>query len=268
MADRRKHTVWLPVSVLRFDPRVNREINERHVEAIKDGFDPDAFGVIEVSERDDGTYVVLDGQHRVRAILDMGWADQQLECKVHRGLSVAKEANLFVKLNRTRNLLPIEKFLKRVTAGEPAAVAIEGIARQCGYLIDPNPKDGHLRAVVAAERIYRGDKFAADRCQPKALELTLRTIHTAWGASLAAVQGDVLLGIGWVILRYNGSIDADALASRLASMPAGPGRLLGNARGLREMKGGASVADCVASIVVDAYNKQRRTGKLADWWAA
>lgn len=266
-APARETTTWLPVSLLRFDPQVNRDINDRNVTKICEGFDPDAFGVIEVSERPDGTYVVIDGQHRCKAIIDMGWADQRVECKVHRQLTIAQEAALFSKLNASLNLSPIEKFLKRVVAEDPVAVEVVRIAAKVGFIVDRQPRDGNIAAVVSLEKIYRGTKFSADRMQAKALEKTLLAVSQAWGHTYAAVHGDILLGVGWVVLRYNGALDVEALIPRLAAMPGGPARLLGNARGLREMKGGSSVADCIASIVVDSYNKGRRTNKLADWWA-
>ena len=58
----------------------------------------------------------------------MGWADQRVECKVHRGLTIAQEAALFSKLNASLNLSPIEKFLKRVVAEDPVAVEVVRIA--------------------------------------------------------------------------------------------------------------------------------------------
>lgn len=264
MAKRDDDILWLPVSQFRFDPRVNRPINQARVDEIKADFDPDAFGVVELSERDDGTYVVLDAQHRVQAVIEMGWTDQKVPCKVHRGLTVKQEAALFLKLNNTKRPTPLEKFQKRVSAGEPVATAINDIVEKHDLVIDGQPTDGHIAAVAALEAIYTGRRFAADRVQPKVLNETLAIVAEAWGRTRHSVQGHVLLGLGQVLHHYGSLIERETMVAKLAGYPGGPSRLIGSARGLREVKPW-SVADCVSSIIVDTYNRQRRNGKLAEW---
>jgi hypothetical protein len=74
-------------------------------------------------------------------------------------------------------------------------------------------------------------------------------------------------GLGMVQLRYNGAIDQKAMATKLAPVKGGAPGLLGNARALHEMSG-RPVHHCVASIIVDIYNKGRRTDKLEEWEVA
>lgn len=257
-------TVWLPIAALRFDPRVNRVIEESRVESIASAFDPDAVGVAEVSEREDGTYVVIDAQHRILAMIKMGWGDQRIECKVHRGLSVKQEAALALLLNNTKAWTPLEKFKKRIEAGEKIAVAINDIVTTCGYVIDGAPTDGHIGCVAALETIYTGRRFAADKTQPKVLHDTLTIATDAWGRTKHSVQGHVVNGLGGVLHQYGSLIERETLVAKLAGYPGGPGRLIGAAKGLRDSKPW-SVADCVSSIIVDAYNRQKRNGKLAEW---
>jgi hypothetical protein len=256
--------IWLPISQLRFDPRVNRPIDQAKVNEIKAEFDPDAFGVVEVSERKDGTYCVLDAQHRVQAVLEMGWIDQTVPCRVHKGLDVKREAALFLLLNNSRAPKPLVKFQKRIVAGEPIATAIAGILEKHHLVLDGQPTDGHIAAVAALESVYTGKRFAADQVQPKVLDLTLGIATEAWGTTRHAVQAHVISGLGSVIHQYGSLIERETMVAKLAAYQGGPSRLIGAARGLRELRPW-SVADCVSSIIVDTYNRQRRTGKLAEW---
>src|SRR4051812_31723657 len=93
---------WIRASRLAVDASYQRPRNERKIRKIANNFDPDALGVLYVSKRADGTYVILDGQQRHAALIEMGWQDQQVPCHVYTGLSVADEARLFGEYNELR----------------------------------------------------------------------------------------------------------------------------------------------------------------------
>ncbi|MDY5220460.1 MAG: DUF6551 family protein, partial [Eubacteriales bacterium] len=50
-----------------------RVMNMRNVAGIVKHFDPAKLGVLVVSHRKDGTYAVLDGQHRLTALRKLGY---------------------------------------------------------------------------------------------------------------------------------------------------------------------------------------------------
>lgn len=78
----------------------------------------------------------------------------------------------------------------------------------------------------------------------------------------AALEGQVIRGLGIVAHTYNGEIDDAAFIKKLAKFNGGAPRIIGAAKAQREIKGG-SVARNVAQIAVDTYNKGRRSGQLA-----
>lgn len=261
------HTHWVPLADLKFDPVINREIDPGLIALISKNFDPDAIGVLHVSARSDGSYVVIDGQHRSQAMLDMGWLDQLVECKVHRNLTISDEARLFVILNRRRNVHPIDVFDKEVKAGMDPASSIAQILIDMGLKVARSSTQTNGIAAVAALRyIYTGVKYGATRRNPKALRDTLSVVSGAWGPGPTSFNGDMLQGVGAVILRFGEGIDKPRLVERLASMPGGAGGLLGRGRTLREIRGG-TVTDCVASCVVDLYNKGLRKDFLPSWFS-
>src|SRR4051794_33828172 len=90
------------VGELTVDQRYQRALNARRVKKIANEFDPYSVGMLIVSDRGDGTKVVLDGQTRRAALVAMGWEDQMVPCYVYVGLSVEEEARIFRTLNQDR----------------------------------------------------------------------------------------------------------------------------------------------------------------------
>lgn len=261
----RATTEWLVVGTLSFDDRIQRPLNQSRAATIARDFNPDAVGLITVNERPDGVRAVIDGMHRVEALKLMGWESQKVECRVFKGLTLQQEAQLFLDLNKTARVQPIVSFLRRVTAAEGIACTINDIARSFGLVIDGQPGDGHLAAVVAVERVYRGDRGMSKGTHPKVLKDTLKVITDAWGPVATGLNGDIILGVGLLFHRYGKAVDSAVLTNKLASLTGGPAGLLGLGRTYRSLRGG-TVAQAVAGAVVDLYNKGRRTHRLGDWW--
>lgn len=227
-------------------------------------FDVDQLGYIVVNRRADGKWYIVDGQHRTELMRAVGWGDQRIQAELFEGLSQQEEAELFNARNDRRAVRKFDHFRISVTAGDARATDITNIVASVGLVITDQQTDGSVTAVDKLEKIYEGGGITSAREGRAALARTLTAIKQAWGTSPAGFNGALLHGLGLVQLRYNGAIDQKALATKLAPVKGGAPGLLGNARALREMSG-RPVHHCVASIVVDIYNKGRRAGKLDDW---
>jgi hypothetical protein len=255
------------VDTITTDARVNtRPIYGPWVAQRKNTFDVSKLGVPVISERADGTRIWLDGQNRGALLTLVGWGDQAIECKVFRGLTVKQEAELFLALNDNRRVGAIYRFLARVTAGDPDAVAISDIVRGAGWRIGDQSGADTITAVAALEKVYQGDqRDQVEGVAPGwALQRTLATMTQAWGFKSDTANGEIIKGIGALFNRYLDGIDTIVLVKKLATYPAGPAGLLGDARGRRQYQGG-SVASCVSESVVDLYNKNRRSRVLETW---
>ncbi len=57
---------------LNVDRGYQRAAGTSYINKIAREFDPALFGIITVAERDDGSYWILNGQHRVEAMRKMG----------------------------------------------------------------------------------------------------------------------------------------------------------------------------------------------------
>jgi hypothetical protein len=252
-------TILLPVSQLSTDVRVNtRPVDENWVGARVESFDPDAMGALVVSMRPDGQFVVLDGQHRAELARRAKGPDFEVVCVVHEGLSLNTEAALFRALNSARKVTPMQKFLARITEGEPSAARILAIAHESGWEIDGRQAQRRINAVNSLDKIFADDNGAAT------LEAVISVVTAAWGHVPDAVHHHILSGLG-LVLRHHPTVALDDLVSKLAAFPGGPRGIVGDARGRRVRHRGSTTAG-VAAAIVDVYNQRRRgANRLPDW---
>lgn len=255
------------VSDLNIDPQAQRKLSMQWVNAHIEGFDVDQLGYIVVNRRANGKLYVVDGQHRVELIRAVGWGDQKVHAELFEGLNQREEAELFEARNDRRAVRKFDRFRISVTAGDAAATEITKIVESVGLCVSDQTVDCGITAVDKLEKIYEGCGITSVKEGRGALARTLKTIKDAWGTSPVGFNGAILHGLGMVQLRYNGSIDQAALASKLAPVKGGAPGMLGNARAMREMSG-RPVHHCVAAIIVDMYNRRRHTGRLDDWEVA
>lgn len=231
-----------------------RGINRAHVSAIAANFDPDRFGVLHVSRRNDGTYWVMDGQHRLAALTQMGesWVNSKIECKVYTGLTIADEARIYYGLNTFVRPLPLNRFNAGLVAGDKDAVAIQKIAERHGYKITSNNQDNALRCSGACEKIFSKS--------PEALDSALSVASRAW-AHPEKPRAAVVSGLGLVFEKYNGAVDQSRLARLLAQKAGTPDVLIGKAQVLRGINGG-NLTTNVADVIIGIYNTKMTANRL------
>lgn len=259
---------WIALSDLYSDEAYQRPIDETRVVRMRDAFDPDALGLPFVAEMKEvggsGRFAVIDGQHRVELARLMYGDAQIIECEVIRGITRGRAAELFRLRNRATKPRALDVFLAGVTAGDPECVAIDRVVRAAGLRVARGGADRTIEAVVALQRVYRGDRAVGAGADPVALKRTLTVCNAAWGPNADAFLGDVVHGIGMVVVRHAELLNDDELSRKLRGYSGGPVRLLGDAKGLRVVVGG-SVAHAVAAVVTRLYNRGRRRHGLPAW---
>ncbi len=253
------HLEWLPVSTLQVDPRYQRELSELKVRKIVKSFDPDAFGVIVVSTRNNGERYVVDGQHRIAAVHKMGWSDQRVPCVVYHGLSLEEEAKVFYLPQTTRlYMTPAQRFKARLVAGEETATAIKRIVESHGFSVNVHtggtPHPAEIDAIGALEHVYMAS--------PDNLDRVLGIVVRSWGTDTYKVQAGVLLGLSRFIAKYKDMYDRARLLEVLRKVT--PLHLTGNARDIRKAIGGNS-NDSVGRSILRVYNKNLQVRRLPEW---
>lgn len=248
---------WVPIALMRVNELAQRDLNRARVDRIAANFDPEEIGNPTVSHRD-GHFYIIDGQHRIEALREMGWSDQQIQCWVYEDLTEAEEAEKFLKLNDTLSVDAFSKFRVGVEAGRETESAIDRIVRSNGLVVSKTDVPGAIKAVGTLRRVFT-------RAGGDTLSRTLQIVRDAYGD--AGLEAPVIDGIGHLCGRYNGALDDATAISKLSNAHGGVHGLLNRAEQLRRSTG-AYKAQCVAAAAVEVINAGRGGKKLPDWWKA
>ena len=216
-------------------------------------FDINAFGYPAVC-RVDGVNWLVDGQHRVYAIVHSGYASpaDEIECEVYLGLDIVGMARMFLGRNNATPVTAYERFGIAVTAGYSPEVEIDKLVSSLGLKVGRSAQ-GNVFSVVALRRVYL--RNGAD-----ILERALVVLRDAYHSSPEAFAARLIDGISMALASYS-RIDDKRLVRALASAPQGVLALLRRADRYHARLG-RSLADCVAGGAVDLYNEAGRKHRL------
>lgn len=245
---------WLTIAEVHVDRTYQRDIKEAKVERMVREFDPRQLTTIVVCRRADGTYWVIDGQHRLEMLRRLG--KQVVYADVRDGLNADQEAYLFHKLNDGATKVGAwDKFRARLAYAEPAATAIERAVTKHGYHFDKHGTSiKGIAAVVALEYVYnRGGEHLVGE--------TLDVISRVWRADAKALDGVVLEGTGCFLDSYreDKNYEHARLLDLLAAIP--PVEVLQRSRAIKTDSGRAGTGSdywFFALALADIYNGRRR----------
>jgi len=239
---------------LRIHPVAQRRLVPAQLKKRMADLDLDAIGVLHGVEIADAIYII-DGQHRVVALQRHGFDDWRVRVELHPEASDPRRAHaLFLLLNARTSPSSYDTFINELGAGDPVAVGVAAIAEKHGYIIERQLRDGTVVCVSAMKEVYKID-------DGETLDVFFETATSAWGRRSSTVEGKLVSGISTLLARYNGEMDRAVFVKKLSKYPGGATGILGDAKGLRRIRGG-SMATAVAEVALEAYNRGRRTGRL------
>lgn len=235
----------IPVGQISADHAYQRQLDASRVRRMAAEYDPSLVGVLEVSRRPDGTFRVIDGQHRLHMIRQARGSSAAVACNVHTGLSPEQEAQLFFDIDKKRRRLTgWDRWNARRGAGESIVLDIERIANSHGLSIDPAPKPRHLRCVAACEKLTAAATLAT-------LDETLRLLVAAYDGDADSLRAEIVHGLGLVLATYEDEIDQDRLARALQGIASR--QISARASALRETQPGG-LPRLAAHVIVERYN--------------
>lgn len=238
---------------LAIHPHAQRDVIPSKLNRLIEGMDLDAVGVFHaVKYPIDGQEKVwvIDGQHRLLAILHHDFGDWEVEVKLHLDCdNDARASELFLKLNDRAAVSPYDKFVNEVQANNAAAIQIMRIVRTAGMEVSKTSGERKLCCISALKKLHKMDQGAT-------LQMTLSVATSAWGFKATALEGKLIEGLGAVLGRYRLVIDKDVLIKKMSKYPGGASGIIGDARGLVEYRR-TSLSRCVAERILETYNKGR-----------
>lgn len=177
-------------------------VNNSLVEKMAAKWDESAAGAVILNMREDNTYAVLDGQHRVLAAKKVGVTE--LNALVFIGKSREEEAKLFVQLNTKHNVSALDRFRANLVAGGHREKNIRAAVREVGLDIaftrGGNAKTGPDGVTCVAAMINIYDKFGLPL-----LKTTLGALTSAFSAypdRRKAYSQPAMIGTAQFIYRY------------------------------------------------------------------
>lgn len=248
----------VPIAKMRVPPELvtQRPFRKAHGDYLAANLDLNKLGFPIVNHRD-GNFWVLDGQHRVHALRENGFANEVLDCEVYENLTDAEMADIFLGRDDRKSVDPFSKFHIACTAGRKRETDIRRTVETQGLKVSKQRGEDCVGAVGALGRVY-------DRDGAVVLGQALRTIKHAYAGDPDAFDQHVIDGVALVFNRYNGQTNEKELAARLGDSAHGVRGLLRRAEAVRT-KTGNQKSQCVAAVAVEIYNKGGGK-KLPSWW--
>lgn len=255
---------WLRADRLVIDPIYQRPKVRETIRKVSEEFDARAFGALYVSERADGSQVVIDGQQRLTAVVEaMQWGDQLVPCLVYYGLTVEEEADLFVKYNGPRTKpRPLDMYRADLARKDPTAIAIESIISKRNLrLIAGSTSSGSIQSIAAVRNVY-------DRAGADVLGRTLDVIVGAWGASADGLVGEYINTVGVILSRGGRKVQQGRLSQALAKHD--PKQLVRRARIIHAELGvgnraSGRMSSVLAQLILKEYNNRLSVANRVEW---
>jgi len=201
----------IEVTRLTIDAGYQRALGISHMNKIVANIDPLALMIIGVSERDDESLVVIDGQTRVSACINVGI--EKISARIFMGLDRAREADLFLKMNDRRFVTSLDKWAARFIVGQEQCIIITDVLKTHGFRVPKSPNQGEksILAVAALDSIYE-DSGAMG------VGKTLEIIRKSWpDIPDKAKSAPVLRGINLFNTTYR-PVDSDELIKKLSTV--------------------------------------------------
>lgn len=248
---------WVPIVEMKVSPKAQREFKEAHAAEFAADFDLEALGFPVVNQRD-GSYWIVDGQHRVAALKMIGWEDQKIQCEVYHDLSEAEEAELFLRRDKRRAVQAFDRFRIGIVAGRDIECDINRIVQGSGLRVSTDDSDRSISAVGSLYRTYRNGG-------PVTLGRAIRILRDGFPEDGNAFRREMLDGAGLICQRYNGELDDKEVVAKLAALRGGAMTVMRKAAKLRAGTGEA-LGQCVAAALVEVTNSGRGGKKLPGWF--
>lgn len=237
------------------DMRYQRQVSGR-VKKIASNFNPNMVGCVILSQREDGSYWVVDGQHRVRAIIIAHKNDPTVSLKVnalvYHGMTPQDEAEMFANQHdNTKAPSKPEFFKAKMFSGDKNIAAFKNATEQEGVICDflnSRKKDGYLVSYGAAYEVFtkRGEQHYRG---------VISALIDIWDGNKDSLTANFIKGMDLIQDKYAGVITMKELGKSLRKVPTE--QIERNAKTLT-----GSAAKRYAVAMVSEYNNRKRAKKL------
>jgi len=230
-----------------------QQLNNAVISKIVKEFDPLRLGVLKVSDRR-GKYYVVDGQHRLTALLVLHPHDKYFVwCEVQSGLTYESEAMGFVA--QDENKTPVnsyQKFNALLEAKDRDALAVNEAVTRAGFRMAKVPTCNTDRVIKCIDKIRRIHK----KHDEVFLFDILHLIGQTWGGDAASLENQVVGGVSLFYETYENEFNQERFIRTLGNMK--PKEIIINGRADISTTGDLRFA----KVIWLKYNTGRKQGQL------
>lgn len=257
---------WIPKDWLYVDPTYQRGTNSAGsrslIRKIVEEFAWKKFQPITVTERDDGRYNVIDGQHRAVSAI-MHPAVEDVPCWIVEASDSRAQARVFLSVNEDRNpVQPLQAYKAALTAQEPDALQIDKVCREAGVTLAYTlpgasgklpPRQTQAVSTIRKLLFQHGEG---------PVSAALKALVEAYPDTPNQLRGQVISAVTTVFTKHRDRLDRDRLVRVLVDMDCED--LIEAARAIKKLMGGSTQAGMVEALLRN-YDKglpmERRLGK-------
>jgi hypothetical protein len=242
------------VTQMMVDPSYQRPLRRDRVAQMAKEFDPYKIGTLHLSLRDNGFFYIMDGQHRVETLREVGWGDQEVpDCQVYEGLTVEQEAKIWGALNTFVSPTPLARFRADVVANKPEAVAIQSVVKRLGLDIKNSTTADSLTCVSAMRHLHQ---VGGEALIERVLSNLVYGFSEAWGSQ--RFRAEFVLGMA-AFLRAHPEVDDARVRAVLGKSR--PDDLSAKASASKAASGGSQF-NHMAVVLAGSYNNRLREGRI------
>lgn len=195
----------LPPWQTQYDPKILKLITE--------DFRPERCEALVINARVNGVLSLMDGKHRDRGLAAQDPPIRRWMCRVHVGLSLEEEAELFAALNRDKRKIGKEEiFWAGIECGDPQMVELKRMVESTGFAVAPLGNGSNNRGIRAV-----GTLMHAQHKRYSCLVPALATIAKVYGTDEAPDSSEIR-AVTSFYARYRGRFDESKLRTAMASL--------------------------------------------------
>lgn len=226
----------------------------KKMEQIGKAWKDELAGYPVISQRNDDSFWIIDGQHRIGGARIAGKTHMPVD--IRHGLSLKEEAKLFDELNGQRShVTAVDRYKAKMFYDDPEAMEITAIVESFGGEIATKSGAGAwgeikamaIRSVASLFRVYEQES-------PARLREILQIIHDAWGSIDYQTTNELTLaGINQFLNKKNPKqYNRDRLVDRLKTE--GVTQIKRMAHAHSQIFGGSGPVNFYRAMV-EAYNR-------------
>ena len=239
---------------LMVDLSYQREINKNKIVNIVKSYNPNAIGVVTLSIRENGDLYIIDGQHRVEALKQLGYGNSDINAIVFFDLTIQEEARLFVIMNENRTKPKKSDLYKAsIKSGDSNLIDLNNMLNRNNIVVDDRPGDGIMRAIGTLDKVTA--KIGIVNA-----EKVVQVLMSANGNSSTSFQAQYITAVSTIIVKYK-NVDMDRLSLAIKKLGE-PSLVITKTQMIASDAKFVTKSLTLSVMIIDSYNAYLKNNRL------